>query len=194
MHRAIERFRDGRIGPWLAMTGVIAVTVLQLRRQGRLWWCACGRLDPWWGDVWSRHNSQHLFDPYSLTHVLHGLIVYGLLAWICPRMPLRWRLFLGVSLEALFEIVENGSFVIHRYRTATASLGYEGDTIANSLGDILSFSAGFLLARPLGKWGSLAMFVVIEVLLLIWIKDNFVLNVLMLVHPVESVREWQLSH
>src|SRR5947209_7050197 len=105
---------------------------MQLRRQGRRWWCACGQPNLWSGDAWGPHNSQHLFDPYSLTHVQHGLIFCGLLAWAWPRMSLAWRLFVAVLVEASWEVVENSQFVIERYRSATAAQGYQGDTVANS--------------------------------------------------------------
>src|SRR5438046_2204537 len=108
--------------PWLTLAALLVLTVCQLRVQGRRWWCACGQFYPWSGDIWSRHNSQHLFDPYSFTHVLHGMVFCGLLAWACPRIAPAWRLCLAVFFEALWEVVENTDFVIERYRAVTASL------------------------------------------------------------------------
>jgi hypothetical protein len=173
-----------RWGPWLAIAAVLTFTVFQLHYQGRSWWCACGQPNLWTVDTRGPHNSQHLFDPYSFTHVLHGLVLCGLMAWAWPRLPVPWRLCLAVTVEALWEVVENTDFVIQRYRTATLALGYEGDTIANSLGDILSFVIGFVLARRLGFWGSLALFLVTEAVLLVWIRDSLLLNIVMLIHPV----------
>src|SRR5262245_16747624 len=112
----------GCCGPWLALAAVLVICVVLLLIQGRRWWCACGEFYSWAGDTWSRHNSQHLLDPYSFTHLLHGVLVYWLLAWACPRLPLAWRFTLAVALEALFEVIENTAFVIQRYRTATAAL------------------------------------------------------------------------
>jgi hypothetical protein len=169
--------------------GVVAVALLRI--EGRRWWCACGQPFLWAGDVWSPHNSQHLFDPYSFTHVLHGLVLCGLFAWALPRLAVPWRLCLVLGLEAAWEIVENSNFVIQRYREATVSLAYQGDTVANSLGDILCCGVGFVLARWLGLRGSLALFLVTEAVLLLWIRDDLALNVLMLIYPLESVKAWQ---
>jgi hypothetical protein len=180
-----------RAGPWLATAAVLGLAVGLLRYEGRVWWCACGVPAPWVGDTRGPHNSQHLFDPYSFTHVLHGVVLCGLLAWGLPRLPPAWKLWLAVTLEASWEVFENSQFVIDRYRTATASLGYQGDSVANSLGDIVSCAAGFLLARRLGWRWSLALCAAVEVLLLVWIRDSLLLNVVMLLHPFEAVKAWQ---
>jgi hypothetical protein len=172
---------DAKIWPWLVMAFVMTATVCQLRYQGRLWWCACGQFYPWAGDVWSSHNSQHFFDPYSFTHILHGVILCGLLTWAWPKVSPGWRLCLAVSIEALWEVLENTDFTIHRYRMLTIALDYQGDTIANSLGDILSCVIGFALARRLGLWGSLGLFVGTELLLIVWIGDSLFLDVVRLI-------------
>jgi hypothetical protein len=177
--------------PALAILAVFAIHIALLRWEGRLWWCAGGGLTLWSGDAWGPHTSQHPFDPYSLTHVLHGVILCGLLSWLAPRLPAAWRLCLAVALEAAWEVIENSNVVIDHYRTATAALGYRGDTVVNSLGDILSCVVGYLLARRLGPWWSLALFVVIEVVLLIWIRDSLALEVLMLLYPIAAIKRWQ---
>lgn len=132
-------------------------------------------------------------DPYSFTHLLHGFVLCGLLVLIVPRLSLVWQLWLALSIEALWEVVENSEFVIRRYREETAALGYYGDTIVNSLGDILVCGLGFVLARRLGLRRTMALFVVTEVVLAIWIRDNLTLNILMLIYPVEAVKEWQAA-
>ena len=179
--------------PWLAMALVLLGAAYQLRSQGRLWWCSCDYLLLWSGDPWSSDNSQHLLDPYSFTHVLHGFLFCGLIALIAPRLTEAWQLWLAVSMEAAWEAVENSRFVIERYREETAALGYRGDTVVNSLADILLCAIGFVLARRLGFGRTLALFVVTEVALAIWIRDNLSLNVLMLIYPIEAVREWQAA-
>jgi hypothetical protein len=183
-----------RAAPWLAAITVVAATAFELRRQGRLWICSCGRLLPWVGDAWSSDTSQQLFDPYTLTHVLHGFLFCGLLAWGLPRLSWRWRLWLAISAESLWEIVENTEFVIRRYREMTAALGYTGDTIVNSLGDIAACTLGFLLARRLGALRSALLFAATEVVLLIWIRDSLLLNILLLVYPSDKLRAWQAGH
>jgi hypothetical protein len=178
----------------LAVAAVLAATAVVLRLEGRLWLCACGRLLPWVGDAWSADTSQHLFDPYSFTHVLHGFAFCGLLALLVPRVEWRWRLVLAVALEAAWEVIENTDFVINRYREATAALGYNGDTVVNSLGDVAACALGFLLARRLGALKTLIVFALTEVVLLLWIRDSLLLNILLLVYPSESLRAWQAGH
>lgn len=180
--------------PWLAVAAVLALTAFVLRLEGRLWICACGRLLPWVGDAWSADTSQHLFDPYSFTHVLHGFAFCGLLALLLPRVGWRGRLVLAVALEAAWEVIENTAFVINRYREATAALGYNGDTIVNSLGDVAACALGFLLARRLGALRTLLVFALTEVVLLLWIRDSLLLNILLLVYPSKSLRAWQAGH
>ena len=183
-----------KFAPWLLIIMVLAITAWQLRQQGRLWFCACGRLYLWAGDIWRSHCSQHFFDPYSFTHLLHGLIFFGLLVWILPRLSPAWRLSLAICGEALWEVCENSAFVIQRYREATVSLGYTGDTVINSMVDILACGIGFAVARYLGFRRSLMVFVVTEVILLIWIRDNLTLNILMLIYPVNAIKAWQMIH
>jgi hypothetical protein len=116
-----------------------------------------------------------------------------LLALIAPRLSTVWQLWLAVSIEAAWEVIENSEFVIRRYREQTAALGYHGDTIVNSLGDILVCGLGFMMARRLGFRRTLALFVLTEVALALWIRDNLTLNVVMLIHPIEAIKEWQAA-
>ena len=189
----MPRVRIGGALPWLAIAAILVATALTLRVQGRLWWCSCGYLLLWSGDPWSSDNSQHLLDPYSFTHLLHGFVLCGLLSWLVPRLDMVWRLCLAVSIEALWEVVENSEFVIRRYRAETAALGYHGDTIVNSICDILVCGLGFVLASRLGLRRTLALFVVTEVALIFWIRDSLLLNILMLVYPVEEIKAWQAA-
>ena len=181
------------IAPWLAIAGILVVTTIALKLEGRVWFCE-GCEHPWWpwiSDVWTKHCSQHLADPYSLTHLSHGLIFYIALAMLCPRVPMAWRLCTAVGIAAAWEVLENSSFVINRYRESTMSLDYLGDSILNSLGDILSCFLGFLVARRIGILWTLAIFAVIELALLALIRDNLTLNVIMLIHPVQAIKAWQ---
>jgi len=152
-------------------------------------------MSPWSTDVWSRHNSQHLVDPYTITHVLHGIALYGLL-WLFLRgvVTPMGRAAIAVGVETAWEIVENTNAMIERYRVATISLDYYGDSVTNSLGDIGAFVIGYLGATALPVWVSIVGFVVVDGLLVLWICDSLLLNVVMLVHPVESVKAWQLGH
>jgi hypothetical protein len=172
---------------------MLLVTVALLRGEGRRWWCACGRPWLWISDVWTSHCSQHLFDPYSLTHVSHGLILYPLLTWLRPRWSTAWKLRAIIAIAAGWEVLENSPFIINRYRAATMSLDYLGDSIANSLGDIFSCVVGCLIARRMGALGSALVFVGIELLLLVLMRDNLTLNVVMLIRPVPAIKAWQTA-
>jgi Protein of unknown function (DUF2585) len=173
---------------------ILMVAVLQLRHQGRVWWCACGRTNLWAGDIWSSHNSQHVFDPYSFTHILHGVVFFWMLAWVFKRLSFSWRLVLAILMEAAWEVAENAPFIIQRYREATIGLGYEGDSVINSLSDIGCCAMGFALARLLGLRLSLLLFVTVEILLALVVRDNLTLNVLMLICPIDAVKQWQMVH
>lgn len=132
---------------WLATLALLVVTTLLLRSQGRLWICACGRVLLWAGDIWSSDNSQHLLDPYSFTHVLHGFVFFWLVAWLAPKLAPGWQFWLALLIEAAWEVAENSAAVIDRYRETTIALGYNGDTVINSLADIVLCGVGFWLAR-----------------------------------------------
>ena len=173
---------------------VLVAAVFQLRQQGRVWWCSCGKWNLWAGDIWSAHNSQHVLDPYSFTHVLHGLLLFWLLTWTFKRIAFPWRLTLAILIEAAWEVAENAPFIIQRYREATIGLGYEGDSVINSLADILCCTAGFFLARHLGFRLALVLFLTVEVALALVVRDNLTLNVLMLLCPIEAVKQWQMVH
>ena len=177
--------------PAVVIIAMLVATAWQLHHQGRLWFCSCGRILFWSGDVCSANNSQHFLDPYSFTHLLHGFAFCALLTLLLPKLHVRWRLCLALFLEAVWEVLENSEFVIQRFREATAALGYQGDTVINSLGDIVACAAGFLLARRLGLWRSLAIFVVTEAVLIIWIRDSLLLEILMLIYPIGAIKTWQ---
>ena len=151
--------------------------------------CTCGEI-ALWGPV-GPTQSQMLADWYSFSHVVHGLIFYALLWLVARRMPVEWRFLLAMLVEASWEIVENTPMVIDRYRTATAALGYAGDSIVNSLSDIAMMAIGFLAARKLPLWGAILLFIALELIPLVVIRDNLFLNVWMLLAPNEALRTWQ---
>lgn len=176
----------------LLALAVAAVMVTTLRLMSRVWWCKCGQWNLWTSDTVSSHNSQHLVDPYSFSHFQHGLVLY-LLLWLLlrNRLDVVNRGLLTLVLEACWEIFENTPFTIERYRAATISLDYYGDSIVNSLGDLVSCAAGFLFAATVPVWGGVATYLAIEFGMLVIIRDSLLLNILMLVHPVEAIKRWQ---
>ncbi|MGI8642079.1 MAG: DUF2585 family protein [Pyrinomonadaceae bacterium] len=188
---AFDSWRDYL--PWILTLAVVALAVFQLYNQDRIWWCKFDSpLYLWSSDAWGKHNSQHLFDPYSFTHILHGFLYFWFLTLIFRRhLSLKWLLFCAVFVESAWEILENTNSIIERYRTATLALDYFGDSIINSFGDILSCAAGFIIARKLGFWRSLTLFILIEIVLILWIHDSLLINIIMLIHPVEAIKAWQ---
>jgi membrane-bound metal-dependent hydrolase YbcI (DUF457 family) len=179
--------------PLYACAFVLLMVALGEYSQGRLWWCPAGDLSPWSWHVLSQHNSQHIIDAYSFTHVLHGMTEFFILALLFPRVPLAWRLFIAVGVEGCWETIENTAYVINRYREVTISLNYFGDSIVNSLSDITCCALGFLLASRLRFWRSAAVFVLTEVVLILTIHDSLTINVIQLLWPIEGIRQWQNS-
>ena len=159
--------------------------------------CPCGTVKLWHGLVQSAENSQHIADWYSFSHVIHGLLFYAAahLLWRKWRLfgggPANWALPIAVALEASWELLENSPMIIDRYRAVTMSWGYSGDSILNSMADIGWMVTGFWLASRLPVWASVALGVCFELFTLWFIRDNLTLNVLMLVWPIEAIRQWQ---
>ncbi|MGQ0627055.1 MAG: DUF2585 family protein [Phycisphaerales bacterium] len=177
----------------LALGGLLVLTGVVLALLGRRGWCACGEWSLWKGDVWTSHCSQHVADPYSITHVSHGLLLYFPARWLLRRVPEQWRLIVIAAIAAAWEIAENTPWVIDRYRSATMSLDYLGDSVANSLSDMLCCVAGCFIARLIGLWRTLALFAATEVFLLWYMRDNLTLNVIMLLFPLEAIKQWQTA-
>ncbi len=177
----------------LAALGMIILMALILHSEGRLWMCACGDIKLWHGVVFSSENSQHLFDWYTFTHFSHGLGFY-LLLWLVDRkkrLTFTTKFLIAVGLEAGWEILENSAMVIDRYRTATISLDYYGDSVVNSVGDVLAMAAGFYYAYKTKIWMGLVTFIIVELALAYFIRDNLSINIIMLIHPVDAIKIWQ---
>jgi len=180
--------------PFAVMAVVPLVAAVVLWTMGRVLWCKQGDLLPYSFDIWSAHNSQHLLDPYTFTHVLHGVVFYGILRAIFGPERFRIRLMVAVVIESIWEVVENSSWIIDKYREATISLDYNGDSVANSMADIVACVGGFMLAATLPAWGSVAFFLIVEVVLALWIRDSLILNIVMLTVPLDVIKEWQMGN
>ncbi len=172
---------------------IVLLAGIALYALGRVPWCACNAIKLWHGDPQSSETSQHIFDPYSFTHILHGLGYYLLLWFFWRGIPLGHRFLIALGIESSWEVLENTRFIIDRYRTATLSLNYVGDSIINSFGDIIASSVGFYVASRYPAWVSVLVVIVIELALLILIRDNLFLNILLLIHPIPGIVAWQMG-
>ena len=177
----------------LALLILLAAAAILLA-MGRNPICTCGTVDLWVGLRDSPKTSQMLADWYSLSHIVHGLLFYATLWLVARRWPVEWRFLAALLVESAWEVIENTPFVIDRYRETTAALGYTGDSVINSLSDILMMCVGFLAARKLLVWAAVVLLVVLEVVPLFVIRDNLALNIWNLLAPNPAVAAWQAGH
>ena len=176
---------------WILTVIVLAVAAAALVAMGRNPICTCGSIDLWVGERDSARTSQMLADWYSLSHIVHGLLFYAALSLVARRWPVDHRFLAALLIESAWEMLENTPMVIDRYRATTAALGYTGDSVLNSLSDILMMALGFLAARKLPVWASVALLLMLELVPLLVIRDNLFLNIWTLLSPNAAVQAWQ---
>jgi Protein of unknown function (DUF2585) len=175
----------------LASVVIVAIAAAIELGMGRVPYCTCGYVKAWHGVVMSSENSQHLSDWYTPSHVIHGIAFYALFWLSARRLPLRMRFVMATALEAAWEVIENTPMVINRYREATIALDYYGDSVLNSVADIVAMMAGFWLASAAPVAVSLGFTVTMELLVGYMIRDNLTLNVIMLLYPLDAIKRWQ---
>jgi hypothetical protein len=124
---------------------------------------------------------------------LHGVLFFWLVNLLFQRFSFSAQFSIAIFAEAAWEVLENSNAIIEHYRQNTASLDYFGDSVFNSVGDVFACAAGFLIARKFGFPRSLAVFLVTEIVLLVWIRDSLLLNIIMLIYPLDSIKSWQIG-
>lgn len=159
--------------------------------MGRTVISASGHVWLWYGGLGTSESNMHLTDWYTPSHVIHGILFYAALWLVARKLPLGWKLALATLIEAGWEVLENTTAVIERYRNTTVSSDYIGDSVVNSSVDIIAMWLGFWLARKLPIWASVALVVGFEALTTILIRDGLALNVIMLLWPSEAILGWQ---
>ena len=180
-----------QLAPVITTVAIILLAAGIECAMGRQPICRCGVVKLWHGVVQSSENSQHLSDWYTPSHIVHGIWFFAFTWFTLRRCPLAWRLAIAVAVEATWEVIENTPFVIDRYRAATISLDYYGDSIINSMSDIAAMAIGFGFAASVRWWWSAIAILVMEVGVALVIRDNLFLNILMLIHPLEAIKVWQ---
>lgn len=182
----------------LATAAILVLAAAAEYWIGHPWICECGNVKLWYGNNYSPENSQHLADWYTFSHIIHGFLFFALLRgaqYLFPRslgkLSLGWLFVIAVGIEAAWEVFENTEFIMNRYREATVSLDYFGDSILNSMMDIAWMMAGFALAYRLPVWVSVVLVIAMEVVVGAIIRDNLALNIIMLIYPLDAIREWQ---
>ena len=172
---------------------MIAAQGLIEHAMGHVVFCACGTIKLWEGDVNSSGNSQQLTDWYTFSHLIHGFLLYFFFWFIGRRWPIGTRFLAALTLEVSWELIENSSFIIERYRAATISLDYYGDSILNSVSDTTTAVIGFWLARYMPVTVTVLLAIAMEVGVGYAIRDNLALNIIMLIHPVPWIKAWQAA-
>jgi len=178
---------------WALALGIAGLGAALLYAMGRELICPCGTVKLWHGEVLSAENSQHLTDWYAPSHVLHGLLFYLGLHWLAPRLGLGPRLVLATLAEVGWEVLENTDAMIDRYREVTISLGYFGDSVINSTADVAMMWTGFLIAARAPVWASVTLFLAAEIIVGAVIRDGLILNVIMLLWPLQVILDWQAA-
>ena len=178
---------------WATHAAIAALMVSVLTLLGRNLICTCGYVKLWHGEALSSENSQHILDWYSPSHILHGLVFYMALHYLAPRFDMGWRLTIAAVIEAAWEVIENTPWIINKYREDTIALDYFGDSVLNSTSDLAMLVLGFFIASRAPVWASVTLFIAAELTVGWLIRDGLILNIIVLLYPLDWIRQWQAA-
>ena len=177
------------LGSGVIMGGLAVAVTLWAWGQPAI--CNCGYVRLWIGSIWSSGNSQHIADWYTLSHLVHGLMIVPLGRLIAPRLSFNWLLAIAIATGTAWEIVEHTDWVLGQFRATTVNQGYVGDSVLNATADYVFMMGGFFLGKLVPSLWSLALIVVLEVTAALVARDSLILETIMLVHRVEAIENWQ---
>ena len=176
--------------PLLAILGGVLIAVT-LWAWGQPLICTCGEVRLWVGSVFDGGNSQHIADWYTLSHILHGVLIALLGRLLFPRLDPRWLFLTAIVTGVGWEIVEHTDFVLEAFRSTTINAGYWGDSVLNAVADYVWMLGGFLAAMRLTTPVVLAGVAALELSAAFIARDSLTLSTLMLLYPLDAVEEWQ---
>ena len=153
--------------------------------------CTCGEVKLWINSIWSSGNSQHIADWYTLSHIVHGLMIVPIGRVIFPRVTFPWLFAVALVTGVAWEIVEHTNFVLDQFRATTVNQGYLGDSVLNAVADYVFMMAGFFVGWMMRPLWTLALIVTLELSAAMIARDSLILEAVMLVHRFEVIEEWQ---
>lgn len=153
--------------------------------------CTCGEVKLWVGTIFSSDNSQHIADWYTLSHILHGVLVALIGRLLFPKLAFKMLLLVAIVTGVGWEIIEHTEFVMAAYRTTTINMGYHGDSVINAVADYIWMMGGFFLAVRLRTLYIFILIAVLELSAALIARESFVLSTIMLLYPIDAIETWQ---
>ncbi|WP_377510295.1 DUF2585 family protein [Octadecabacter sp. R77987] len=173
-----------------AITGIFLIA-------GTLWlWgqpliCTCGEVKLWINSIFDGGNSQHIADWYTLSHILHGVLIALVGRLVFPRVSFEVLLLIAVTSGIFWEIIEHTNWVLDAFRATTINAGYLGDSVLNAVCDYLFMLAGFFAAYNLRIPLVIVGVLVLELTAGLIGRDNLTLSTIQLIAPVDAINDWQ---
>ncbi len=153
--------------------------------------CTCGDVKLWIGSVFDSGNSQHIADWYTLSHILHGVLIALLGRLLFPKLRFGVLFLVAIITGIGWEIVEHTDFVLNAFRSTTINAGYHGDSVLNAVADYIWMMGGFFAAYAMRTLHVVGIVAALELSAAFIARDSLALSTLMLLYPVDVVEDWQ---